>query len=276
MNHPTTVAHSPIKGKVILLFIWLLSGYNTFSQDKDLQKSRAIILEEALQLYKLEKASWHSTDILLHDNASLLNQITGYLSYSKGDTTNTIFWNKAGQILLTIGYDSIANEHNGIVNASARAATSKENDLMALRNVAFEKLRKNEGNFFTFYERTSPNFIPIITPNERIVFILTGSNEKQLCIGNDYKLWFNEKNEIIKKAQLHKSLIPIGADNNSVGTYHSHVLADQPFMTSTDICTFLLYKDILHMSKHTVISDKYTSIFNADNLTFIIVPRSDK
>lgn len=267
---------SVIKRKAFLLFIGLIWSLITYSQDKDLQKSRIAILEEGLLLYKLEKASWHGTDILVHDNSALINQIAGYLSYVESDTTKTIFWNKTDQIILTVSFDSIPNEKSGIANTQVRIPTTKETDLIALRNAAFEKLSKNEDKFFTFYERTNPNLIPLITPKERIVFILTGSTEKQLCIGNDYKLWFNDKNKVTKKAQLHKSLIPIGAEDNSVGTYHSHILADQPFMTSTDICTFLLYKDILHMSKHTVVSDKYTSIFDTDRLTFIIIPRDNK
>jgi hypothetical protein len=109
-----------------------------------------------------------------------------------------------------------------------------------------------------------------------MVVILTASTERKLLVGNDYKLLFDDNNAVSSKIKLHKSLITLsaegGAHKNEIGSMHTHILADQPFMTSTDICTFLLYQDIFKLNKHVVVSEKWLSIFEVKNLMFVIVP----
>jgi hypothetical protein len=61
-----------------------------------------------------------------------------------------------------------------------------------------------------------------------------------------------------------------------VGSIHSHVLEDQPFITSTDICSFLLYKDFIKLSNHVVVSENYICIFDVVKETLMIVPKSFK
>jgi hypothetical protein len=265
---------------VTLLLIGFLTTLisNAYCQDQDVEGSRKAILEEGIYLFRLEKASWHATDLLVKNNSKLLEQLAGYLSYIDGSSTRTIFWSDENMILLTVSFDSLAAPDNGIEEDQTRNPTAIEEELILLRSKAYDMLVKNEGEFFSFYENTSPNLIPVIRNNERMTFVLTGSKEKKLVIGNDYKLIFNKDNQIIQKIKLHNTLIPIeqsGHEMKTVGSMHTHILADQPFMTATDICTFLLYKDVFKLTNHVVISDKWTSIFHADKGYLIIVPHTE-
>jgi hypothetical protein len=252
---------------------------NVYCQDNDVQAVRNQILDEGLFLFRLEKASWNSTDILLKDYSNLSNQINGYLSYPDNDDTKTVFWDKDGMIIFTVTLDSTGFEKNKVVKVDTRTPTPLETELIKLRNDAFDLLTKNEDNFFAFYKNTSPNLIPIIRSDQRTVFILTGSQENKLLIGNDYRLLFNGKNEVVKKEKLHNSLITINQDSNKefnkVGSMHTHILENQPYMTSTDICTFMLYMDVFKLKNHVVVSDKGTSIFESDKKRLIIVPQDN-
>jgi hypothetical protein len=269
-----------MKTQKLLILILTLWSSNIYCQDADVQIVRKQILEEGLFLFRLEKASWNSTDIVVKDYPDLLNQINGYLSYSNNHNTKTIFWTNDEKLLLTVTFDSTSLEIKGVVDSNTRTPTQLEADLITLRESAFDLMTKNEDKFFTFYKNTGSNFIPLIRSGQRTVFILTGSQENKLLIGNDYRISFNDRNEIISKIKLHNSLITINEDSsdkglNKVGSMHTHVIEDQPYMTSTDICTYMLYKEIFKLKNHVVVSEKGTSIFETDKRNLIIVPQDN-
>ncbi|HEY8933657.1 MAG TPA: hypothetical protein VIM65_00490 [Cyclobacteriaceae bacterium] len=257
----------------IFFLVFSFSCYSQKKNNDNLDSIRKEILNEGLLLYRLEKASWIATDILLKDYTEISNKIEGYLSYVDNRNTKTIFWTNDNKILLSIEFDSIASIKNPRVDFITRLPLKKENELIALRKAAFNELAKNEGKFFSFYNNTGQNVIPIIG-EKRLVFIMTGSQAQEIIVGNDYKLTFNDNNEIEEKEKLHNSLLRFDQSNkkqNEIGTFHTHLKA-HPFMTSTDICTFLLFQDVFKIEKHTVVSDAYTSIFESSRALLIIVP----
>jgi hypothetical protein len=258
--------------KAFGILIFLAFAFNGFSQNID--SLRAATLNEAILLYRLELASWHSTDVLMAKAKEKLNEMNGYASYVEGKNTRAIFWNADNKIVFTVTFDSLASPRNGIVDRDIRNATDFEIDLIGLRNAAYNLLVNNKDKFFSFYENTHPNLVPLLTKTERVVFILTGATQNELLVGNDYKLVFDQKYTVVKKLKLHNSLIRLSgeSDDKVEGSVHTHILDDQPLMTSTDICTFLLYKDIVKMTKHTVVSKKWISIFHADGANLIVVP----
>lgn len=263
-----------IRNRALIHAFLILAFMNSYSQDADIQKERDRILEEGLYLYRLEKASWHASDILFKDYKNVISEVKGYLSMVDKKTTRTIFWNDQLEIVFTVQFDSMASEKTGVPSSFRRPAMQEEADIIQLRIAAFNKMIENKGKFFSFYEKTRPNLIPVIRNGERIVYVLTASNEKKLLIGNDYKLYFNEKNEINDKTKLHKSLITLDmsdSEKETTGSMHSHVLKDQPFITPTDVCTFMLYKDVFKVSTHTVISEKWMSLFDSDKVNLTII-----
>ena len=134
----------------------------------------------------------------------------------------------------------------------------------------------NKGGFFTFYENTSFNPIPLIDGNKRKVYVLTASQKQgSVFIGNDYLLEYNSKNKLKNKTKLHNSLIelPYKAPNGQkvTTTMHTHILSNH--IESTDICTLLLYKDYVEWSQHYVINKDYISILDLKKENLVIITK---
>lgn len=150
-------------------------------------------------------------------------------------------------------------------------------DLIAIRQETVQQVYENKEGFFTFYENTSLNFIPLIRNGKKQVFILTGSQISDVVnIGNDYLLIYNKKHKLTKKEKLHNTLLQFKGksddpENPITSTHHSHTLSD--IINSTDICTLLLYKDFVEWKQHYVISKKYVSIFDLEKEDLVVLTR---
>ena len=94
-----------------------------------------------------------------------------------------------------------------------------------------------------------------------------------MLFGNDYLLTFDKNNKLSKQKQLHLSLIPIeyGKKDEIEGSIHSHVIDD--LITSTDICTLMLYGKFAKMKTHYVMSKKYVSIWDCKKETLVVMTR---
>jgi hypothetical protein len=257
-----------------LLFLFLLLSINAYSKEVDSEK----ILKEGKLLYRLEKASWYGTDIFLEKFPSKRDSIGGYLSYVSDNKVINIFYSRfdATHIFARLQFDSLPRPNAIQIDTSSPIATEQERDLIQIRLDALDKLTTNEDGFFKFYKNVSFNPIPVITENERKVYIISGTNVNGLIlIGNDYLLNYDNKNKFIYKTKIHNSLIQLQSkldkDNPVVTSIHSHVLSD--FIDTTDICTLLLYKDFVDWNQHIVISEKYVSIFDMKKETLSIITR---
>lgn len=231
------------------------------------------VLAEGLFLYRLEKASWHSSDMITGGKSGAdMNAVSGYLSYADSTQTKSIFWDENQKIIYTVTFDTIATATNGVGSTEKREATLFEADLIALRIATYNQLMENKGRFFKFYDNTSPNIIPIIRNGVRSVYILTGTTQRAVLIGNDYLLTMNDKNVITNKIKLHKSLIWLEpAPKDAVRSTHTHIIKNQDLITATDICTFMLNRNLAG-DMHIVMSRKYLSTFNAKDGTLVVTP----
>jgi hypothetical protein len=238
------------------------------------------ILKEGKLLYRLEKASWNGTDDFLERFPSMRDSIGGYLSYvDENNYVINLFFKKDNifRILIRYQFDSLPQTNPISIDSLNHIATSSEIDLITIRQDAIEKISNNSDNFFTFYENTSLNPIPLIDKEGRKVFILTGPQISNLVvIGNDYLLTYDKKNQFIKKEKIHQSMLQYSyrsdkPENKMESTYHSHILSD--CISSTDICTLLLYKDFVEWKKHYVMSNKYVSIFDLEKEQLVILTK---
>jgi len=238
------------------------------------------ILDEGKLLFRLEKASWYGTDDFLVRFPNKLDSIGGYLSYvnDKNQVINIFFkMGNTNHIFVRYQFDSIPEAKPITIDSLNYVATQTEIDLITIRQDALQKISDNSDNFFTFYKNTSFNLIPLITKGERKVFILTGPQISNLVIiGNDYLLTYDNKNRFVKKEKIHQSMLqyPYKSDKSDYKletTYHSHVLSD--CISSTDICTLLLYKDFVEWKQHYVISKKYVSIFDLEKENLVIITK---
>ncbi|UZR98851.1 hypothetical protein [Chondrinema litorale] len=246
----------------LILVLLLFCVFPAWSQNKKTDK----ILEEGKLLFRLEKASWNSTDHFLANFESKQNNVGGYLSYENEDKTITsIFYDSHihDKIVVRYLFDEVPQQPIKIDSVSSDASPLEQN-LILMRTDAQQRVHTDEDSFFSFYENTSLNYIPLINSQVQKVFILTGPQVNGVVlIGNDYQLIYNDRNEFVKKEKIHNSLvrIPTGSKEKTISeTFHSHVLSD--YFNSTDICTLLLYRDFVEWKTHIVISKKYVSIFD--------------
>ena len=258
----------------IILILALTCSSISFGQETEK------ILEEGKLLYWLEKASWYGTDDFLARFPSKRDSIGGYLSYvnDKNHVINIFFAkDNPNHILVRYSFDSIPDISPVTIDSLNHVATQSEIDLIAIRQDAIQKISDNSDGFFTFYNNTSLNPIPIISKGKRKVFVLTGPQISNIVIiGNDYLMSYDNKNRFVKKEKIHESMLQFpyksaDPDNTMQTTYHSHVLSD--CISSTDICTLLLYKDFVEWKQHYVVSKKYVSIFDMEKENLVIITR---
>lgn len=239
------------------------------------------IENEGILLYRLEKASWYASDLLMDTYDLLIDSAGGYVSYvNDNDEVVTVIYDKKDPslILLRFTFDKIPQPEPKNTEPIPSEATPIEKDLISIRQLVMKEMESNLDNFFRFYKKTQPNVIPLITKRSRKAFVLTGTTEPNtLLIGNDYELIFSKKNKIKKKRILHKSLISYefksSAGEPLVSTMHSHVITE--LITATDICTLLLYKNFLEWDKHYVFGKKYISLFDLKTETLIILKKKE-
>lgn len=116
-----------------------------------------------------------------------------------------------------------------------------------------------------------------INPNLVRVYLLQGTNKSKLIpFGNDYSLDFDAKGNLIARRKYHDSFIPIdfsGKEGNIKKCTHSHI-DENPYITPTDVATFLLYgHDLYGMNTFSVYSKALKCYFtyNAETSTILLV-----
>lgn len=120
-----------------------------------------------------------------------------------------------------------------------------------------------------------------ITPTLTRVYLLQGTDKSKLIpFGNDYSFDFDAAGNLIARRKYHNSFIPIdfgGKEDNIHKCTHSH-LDDNPYITPTDIATFLLYgHDLYGMKTFSVYSKAFGCYFTyyAETATIVLVEDSD-
>lgn len=247
------------------------------------QKVISEIVEEGKTLYQSEMASWYGTDVFSEKFNDKKTQIGGYFSYSDGELTKCVFVTKGEKpkALVTVAFDKTFEVEKAIATNEERALTATEEQYNMLRQKAIELI--NSDTLFKVYNNTSLNLIPVIRNGQRKVFVLTGPKVNGVVVfGNDYQLLFDENNNVTEKKRLHKNIIPINYSpeegKEASLAMHSHLPETGDYITSTDICTLMLYEKFAKWKQHIVMSKKYVSIWNceSDELTVLTKEAWDK
>jgi len=120
-----------------------------------------------------------------------------------------------------------------------------------------------------------------ISPSLTRVYLLQGTNKSKLIpFGNDYSFDFDAAGMLIARRKYHSTFIPIdfsSKDGNIRKCTHSH-LDDNPYITPTDIATFLLYgHDLYGMKTFSIYSKAFNCYFtyNVETATIVLVEDSD-
>lgn len=242
---------------------------------QNLQEKADAILKEAKELLVMEQASWHATDHFLATYPDKKNLIRGYFSYvnKEDDVVSVFYGEEKKQIFARYLFKGIPSPDRLFVDTENLEITDLEADLLELRRTAFEDMVDNKKGFYSFYENINPNLIPIIYEGKKKVYVISGSNEPKMLIGNDYEITFNKRNKIKDRKKLHKSILTFNyTENEDVeSSFHSHVVSD--FIDVTDVCSLLLYKKYTGINSHIVVSKKYVSILDLEKETLLILTK---
>jgi hypothetical protein len=261
-----------------LLFLTVFFISTLSAQDREQQH----VQDEGRMLYKSEMASWNGTDIFLERFPDQKPNIGGYFSYEFSPSVEKcIFFSNTEQveILADIAFDSTFNPNTAVVDRSRKEFTAIEKDLYSVRRVALKELQTD--TMFVLYKNTNFNIIPFRDEKGLKVIVLTGpQNSGVVIFGNDYEIKFNSKYELTSKKKIHQSLIAIeyGKDGKQngmdvEGTMHTHLPSTGDLITSTDICTLLLYEKYAGWKTHYVVGKVDVSMWDCKTNTLGVVSR---
>lgn len=254
------------------MLLFLLGAIASFhSRAQELTQTAEAIVAEGKMLYRSEMASWHGTDVLEARFKHKMTQLSGYFSYADGKQTKCVFFNKQEKPapILTLSFNENFDVSSVKIDTSVRSFTTTELDYFIIRQQALKAARTD--TTFKHYNNANLNFIPIVDKDTKRVFVLTGPRVNGIVIfGNDYLLTFNGKNELLSTKRLHRNIIPINYTKEPAETAHTHLPETGDFITSTDICTLMLYGKFTNWKNHVVIAEKYKSVWNCEKGTLAL------
>lgn len=246
------------------LFLASCSTLKKMPSSAQMQAINDSIVAEGFQLYYSERANWVATD-LMFEKCDMAN-VGGSVTYQPDDNTWVVVFFDRDDENCVLEYRVSTLSDEAYVFDSIRPISEEERILWIRNNTLINKAIGKYGDKMQFASKSfgSPN-LDIIEINDNLIrmYFLQGTIKHDLIpFGNDYSIDFDENLEPIAFRKYHNSLIAIPTkDNGEVVrmTMHSH-LQDNPFITPTDICNFLLYRP-KNMNSFSVLSTTYNCMF---------------
>lgn len=266
---------------IILLMIALSGAVILPAQDISTVPKEQII-STGRKLYCFEKAYMIANEVMLRQYPGKYYRIGGSVTYRIQDSVRTIFWLKkdSTSIDLTVTFDSFPDTLNYIADPKKRTASEEELRLINLHQETRQLMNKNKGRFFSFYNYTSNHLVLFPGETEDQVYILTLSNDKEdLIFGNDYLLIFAKNGKLKSKTKIHEHGYSINLqqdipkDSSAIETFHEHNGKTPLYITATDICTLLIYRDKINWDKHTVLSPDFACTWNIEKQELQVLTR---
>ncbi|UYZ59924.1 hypothetical protein [Hymenobacter latericus] len=259
----------------------VLAQFSAEAQSRFAKQEEAV-LKEGLALYQSERASWVATDLLVARQTDM-STLGGYITYADGDSVRTVFVARgAAAEPLAVSHAFSFPRNFEITPSSgricaARPTSERERRLFAIRKQVFEELvQPTKSKAYTFPDRTRPNVILLDDGPKPRAYVLVGPQEEGvLPIGNDLLMTFSAKGQLETVERLHNTYIAMRMPEKAKtveAAMHSHLPA-HPYITPTDICSLLLYRNTLPVDTHLVIGQKYVSIFNVAQKHVLIMEK---
>ena len=230
----------------------------------EMQAINDSIVAEGFQLYYSERANWVATDLML-EKCDMAN-VGGSVTYQPDENTWVVVFFDRNDKNCVLEYRVSTLSDEAYVFDSIRPISEEEKALWHRNNILIEKAIGKYGDKMQFASKSfgSPN-LDIIEINDHLIrmYFLQGTIKHDLIpFGNDYSIDFDENLEPVAFRKYHNSLIAIPTKDSGEEvrmTVHSH-LPDNPFITPTDICNFLLYRPA-DMDSFSVLSTAYNCMF---------------
>lgn len=263
--------------RIVLCFLVFNHFSSLFSQG-----TAEEIINKGVLLYKLEKASWISTEIFLKKSNESERRIGGFLSFPEGNGYKTIFYSPDDPFLImaSVKYDSIILPPLGQFSSVKRRATPLEMDLIKLRQDVSTAINLNADKFYTTVTGTNLNIVPIISGERREVYVVTAINSGEYIVfGNDYYHSYGNNLKLISRRKLHPQPMPVSSNlkvekGDREITMHKHIEGYPELITETDICTLLLYGGYSNWKQHVVIGEDFISVWDLQAEKLAVIPKS--
>jgi hypothetical protein len=265
-----------MKHKLILILTLLFLVNNIHAQDLD--KLSKQVLNEGLELYKLESANRMAMQNIT--DRAIASSASGEISYKDSNNLHVILW-KAGidkpAVIQCFTFSDTVDKTHLIIDTKERDASELETWLISISNSLNTLFLKD--TMFKYYDHVS-FFTDYIVHQKTVDAYVMSSSEVRgaIVLGNDYKITFDENAKAIAKQKIHSEISSINyvdfkKDGISIAAFHHHTNSDPPFITSTDVCNALLQKPESYLQELVVGSAKYTSVFDLDNLQLQIAAK---
>ena len=230
-----------------------LSKTETAKTDPEvIQAINDSICAEGAVLYTVERLNWVSTDSVFvryrHEDlgGSLIWQPTA-------STWSAIFYDKEKKnCIFELKFDSKSGAHS--LSYDIRPITEEELVQIKLKDTMLDNAFEKYGDQIKYNDKIgNPNF-DFVRINDQLIrlYVLQGTVQPNtIPFGNDYSIDFDNSGNPLCFRKYHQSLIAVKTvddeGNKVVSVVHSH-LADNPYITPTDVCNFLLYRGNLEDS----------------------------
>jgi hypothetical protein len=234
------------------------------------------ICEEGYNLYHAERVNWMATDSVLSRYSQ--ESIGGNIIWQPTKDYWGVAFFDAG--LVNCVFELSYNKLNGkmIVSYDKRPIREAERKRLEFKRLLFKNGLEKYGEQIGYDKNCGgPNF-DFVRINDNLIrlYILQGTvHHNTIPIGNDYSIDFDNEGNALCFRRYHKSLLAMKTVDDSgkpVETLlHSHT-PDNPYITATDICNFLLYRG--GMASTTVISTALDGqiIYHADSKRCFFLP----
>lgn len=260
--------------KFKLLHIFLFIYFSCLAHAQNLEKLAKEIEEEGKYLYRLELAAWYGSEIF-KENYDGERAIGGYFTYIDSKTPKCLFFSKEEKprVIGVVSFGDIKIIETATIDFKVRDFKKDERELFVIRQKALEEIKQD--SLFKNYTNANLNLIPTINKNERNVYVLTAPKVTGVVLfGNDYVLSFDKNNSLLEKREIHRDLIPVEFEKEGDSiAFHTHKSDTSPFITSTDVCTLMLYAKFAGWKRHYVASEDYVSMWDCETETLRIVTR---
>lgn len=248
-----------------LTFTVSISAQNLSMTEEELKMKLDSILVEGKLLYAYERAAWVSTDLLATD-PDLRAQAQSYLTYNSGSALTTIIVGDNMEKCLAEFSFVTSYDKPDIATIKKRDLTELEVKLLGVRDNVINQLGNEEYNL-GIPEGYSLNLVLIPFEEKFKTYILTGTSQSDIIpFGNDYLFITDSDGQIESWKKFHTGLIPSNTShegNKVVKMTHSHV-KDNPLISATDICTFMLYAPLYDIDAFSVYSGGVYMEFNLE------------
>ena len=264
-----------MRSATVLLF--LLIGLRSFPQQDSLAVLSNKILSEGVGLYNSQQAAWYAAELLLQKENG--KNIAGYFSYKQDSVIKTVFYTDKEKVIATYTFKPPVSVESYSVDLKSRKLTEYESALAKVRHAAFELLNY-DFKFFKRPENSSFYVIMLDKGDEVHVFIIVGPKVKgAILLGNDYLMRYRKSDaSLIDKKVLNPDVINLKTVKE---THYNYVTYTQenpklPYISSTDICSLLLYSLQTQWSTYKAESKTHLSVFNAKTKVLMITPLPKK